>query len=105
MRTDSPTLWHLLDAALQVKNPCNVGQRWTVRTQLTPMNGLRSDHAARAVRTWFRRAAGSVEDWRAQLFEEIHKEVVDVTADLMRCGLGEALSPPWAEWTHHVPGA
>ena len=105
VRTDSSTLWHLLDAALQVKHPRTVAHRSTVRTQLRPMNGVHSDSAAWAARRWFRRAAGSVEARLAQLLEEIHEEVVDVTADLGRGGPREALSLPWAEWTHHTLGA
>ena len=105
VRTDSSTLWHLLDKVLQVKHPRTVAHRTTVRTQLRLMNGLHSDSAAWAVRRRFRRAAGSVEDRLAKLLEEIHEEVVDVTADLRRGGPREALSLPWAEWTHQAPGA
>ena len=50
------------------------------------MNGLQRNSAAWAVRMWFRRTAGSVEDRLAQLLEEINKQVVDVTADLRRGG-------------------
>ena len=67
VRTDSSTLWHLLDKALQVKHPRTVVHRSTVRTQLRLMNGLRSDSAAWAVRRWYRRAAGSVEDGYAEV--------------------------------------
>ena len=86
VQIDSSTLWHLLDKVLQVKHPRTVAHRSTVRTQLQLMNGLRSDSAAWAVRRWFRRVAGSVEDQLAKLLEEIHEEVVDVTADLRRGG-------------------
>ena len=68
VRIEASTLWHLLDAALQVKHPRTVAHRSTVRTQLRLMNGLRSDSAAWAVVCrWFRRAAGSVEARLAQL--------------------------------------
>ena len=63
-----------------------------MRTQLRLMNGLRGDSAAWEVRRWFRRAAGSVEAQLAQLLEEIHEEVVDVTVHLNRGGPREALS-------------
>ena len=76
--------------------------RSTGRTQLRLMNGLRSDSAAWAVRRWYRRATGSVEDRLVKLFEEIWEEVVDVTAGVRRGGPREALSLPWAEWTHQV---
>ena len=105
VRTDSSTLWNLLDKALQVKHPCTMAHRSTVRTQLRLMNGLRSDSAAWAVHRWFQWAASSVEDRLAKPLEEIREEVVDVTVDLRRGGPTETLSLPWAEWTHQPPGA
>ena len=51
VRIEASTLWHLPDAALPVKHPRTVAHRWTVRTQLRLMNGLRSDSPAWAVRT------------------------------------------------------
>ena len=86
VRTDSSTLWHLLDKALQVKHPRTVAHKPTVRMQLRLMNGLRSDSAAWAVCRWYRRAAGSVEDRLVKILKEIQEEVVDVTADLRRGG-------------------
>ena len=71
----------------------------------TTHNGLRSDSAVWVMRRWYRRAACSVEDWLAKLLEEIQEEVVDVTADLRHGGPREALSLPWAEWTHQAPRA
>ena len=65
-----------------------------MRAQLRLMNGLRRDSAVWTVRRWYRRAAGSVEDRLAKLLEEIHEEVVDVTADLRRGGPRETLSLP-----------
>ena len=105
VRTDSSTIWHLLDAALQVKHPRTMAHRSTVHTQLRLMKGQHSDSAAWVLRRWFRRATGSMEARLTQLLEEIPEEVVDVTADLGRGGPREALSLPWAGWTHHAPGA
>ena len=105
VRTDSSTLWHLLDKALQVKYLRTVARRSTVRMQLRLANGLHSDSAAWAVHRWFWRAVGSVEARLVQLLEEIHEELVDVTAKLRRGGPSEALLLPWAEWTHRAPGA
>ena len=105
VRTDSSTLWYLLDKAPQVQHPRTVAHKSTVCTQLRLMNGVHSDSAVRVLRTWYRRAASSVEDQLEKLLEEIHEEVVDVTADLKRGGPRAALSPPWGEWTHQAPGA
>ena len=102
--TDSSTLWHLLDVGLHVKHPCTVAHISPISRQLRPMNVLRSDSAAFAVRRWFGRAAGSVERGVAQLVNEINTEVIDVTADLRRGGLHEDLSLQRAEWTHRAAG-
>ena len=55
VRTDSSTLWHLLDAALQVTHARTVAHRTTMRMQLRRMEGLPTQ--LHRVGRCFRRAA------------------------------------------------